>query len=79
MYPKTHLHLNSKQSGQLIAVIVGLSIAQIVVNKVKAHNEPKTHKFDNIWIKEDPKTGLVTCLTVYKGGEAKQYTWTHKK
>jgi hypothetical protein len=79
MYPKTYLHLNSKQSGQLLAVLLGASAIQYVANEIKNHKKVQAHKFDNVWIKEDPKTGLVTVLTVHKGGKAQQYSWTHKK
>lgn len=79
MYPKTHLHLNSKQSGQVVAALVGLSVAQYAVEQYKLRKQVKLHKLDNVWIKEDPKTGLVTVLTIHQGGKAKQYSWTHKK
>lgn len=79
MYPKTHLHLNSKQSGQLAAALLAASVVQYVFKDVKIRRTTRTHELDNVLIKEDPRTGLVTALTVYKDGRAKQYTWNHRR
>ena len=65
MYPKTHLHLNSKQSGQIVAVLVGVSLAQYAIEQFQLRKKSKAHKFDNVWIKEDPKTGLETLSHPY--------------
>lgn len=74
-----NLHLNSKQSGQVVAAAIALSVAQSVVKQVKIRRKAKTTKLDNVWIKEDPKTGLVTVLELHQGGKAMQYSWNHHR
>lgn len=81
MYTNTNLnlHLNAKQSGQVVAAIFAFTAIQTVAKQVKIRRQTRTTRLDQVWIKEDPKTGLVTVLELHQGGKAMQYSWNHQK